>query len=232
MADMSGPTRERVRAALPAAPMIGALEALRCLADNRGMSPTQRETINSPGLVQWSQGERDAEGALLLPPIDVLEGHDTAGLNPRRLQGKLGKMVNAATSTSFRDAPGNLLEAYRPPEADDPFGGIETSDFALPHHRSMTGGGALECLRVQPFDCTRTIPANIFVRVATILRHRTIHYTRAPLWGEGHRHALRAYILKVGFPRYSGPTAGTRDGETSEATGSKAHGGERRAVHR
>lgn len=99
-----------------------------------------------PGLVQWIQGEKGVEGALPPPPIGILEGHDSASLNPRRLQRKLGKLISTATFRSFRGALDNLPEAGKPPEADDPFGRIEILDFAQACHRSMTGGVALACL--------------------------------------------------------------------------------------
>lgn len=72
LADLSGPIRERVRTERPAAPMIGALgKASRCLADEWGVPAAQQAAIIFPWLVQLAQRERDAEGALPLPPIGV-----------------------------------------------------------------------------------------------------------------------------------------------------------------
>lgn len=106
MADMSRPVGERVRNVLPAALMIGALG--EGLADDGGVLHAQQKTAISPGLVQCAQGERDAEGALPPPPIKMLEGHNSVGLNTRKLPGNLGKLVNVATFASFRDPLGNL----------------------------------------------------------------------------------------------------------------------------
>lgn len=97
------------------------------------------------------------------PPIEVLERHDFEGLNPRRLQWKLGTLVNAPKFGSFRDALSNLPEAGRSPVAHDPFVGIETCDSASARHRSMTGGGPLACLRAQLFDHARKILASEYV---------------------------------------------------------------------
>lgn len=83
-------------------------------------------------------GEREAEGPLPLPPVGVLEKHGSAGLEPRRRQGKLGKLVNVATFASFRSALGNLVEVDESPGADDPFEGIETRDAVLPRHASIS----------------------------------------------------------------------------------------------
>lgn len=101
--------------------MIGVLgKALRCLTDERWV----------PGLVQPAQREMDAEGPLPPPPIGLLQGHDSVGLNPRQLQGKLGNLVNAATYARIRDALASLPEADRPPEVDDSFRGLEARDHA------------------------------------------------------------------------------------------------------
>lgn len=96
----------------------------------------QQATAISPGFVQWAQGDRNAEGELPPPPIGVLEGHDSTGMDPRQLQGKLSKSVNAATFDRFHDALLNLPETRRPPEENVSFGGGETRDFAhaLPEH--------------------------------------------------------------------------------------------------
>lgn len=128
----------------------------------------------------------------------MLEGHDSTGLNPPLLQRKLGNLVNAATFTSFRDALGNLPGASRPPEAGNPFRGIETRDFARARHRCMMGGGALAFLRVHVRSWPNHAAKEICFHVTTILERRTIYYIRVPfLWSKGRRHAPRAYMRKV-----------------------------------
>lgn len=130
---------------------------MRCLADDGGVPPAKQKTFIFPGLIKQVQGEREAEGALPWPPVEVLEGHEFAGLNPRRLHEKPEIMANTATFTGSCDDLGTLPEASRPPEADDPFG-YETCYFVLACHRSMTRGGALACLQIG-------------VHVATIFTH-------------------------------------------------------------
>lgn len=111
MVDMSGPIGKRARTEGPVAPMIGPLgEAPRCLADNGAVPPAQQEIVISPGLVQWVQGETEAEGELPLPPIGVLEEHDSPGLNPRRLQTKPSlqrSLVSVLRLANYQRQPGH-----------------------------------------------------------------------------------------------------------------------------
>lgn len=114
LAVVSRPIREGMRSEPPAAPTIGAIgEALRCLAKIGEGAAAQQAAVISPGFFQWAQGERGVEGALLPLPIGVLEGHDSAGLNPRRLQGNLGNLVNnAATFACFHGALASLPQGF------------------------------------------------------------------------------------------------------------------------
>lgn len=127
------------------------------------MPAAQHATVTSPGPIQWVQEEKDTEGVLPPPPIGVLEGHGSATLNPRWLEGNLGRVVNTAIFTRFRGGLANLPEAGSLPDADDSRSGIKTHDVALARHRSVTGSGAPACLQVQPFKHARTISASEYV---------------------------------------------------------------------
>lgn len=150
--------------------MIGALgKVLRCLEDKRESATraTRDRHLPRAGLMDTrTEGKKGAEDTLPPPLIGVLKEHDPAGLNPRLLQGKLAKLVNTSTFASFRGALDNLLEAGRPPEVDDSFGGIEARDFPLERHRSMARGAALVCMRVQPFDHARAIAASQYMPIS------------------------------------------------------------------
>lgn len=80
-------------------------------------------------------GRRNAKVALSLPSIRVIGGHNSTGINRRRLQSKLGKTINATFDRSL-DALTNLPDTGMPPETDES-SGIEKRDFAQAYHRGM-----------------------------------------------------------------------------------------------
>ena len=56
-----------------------------------------------------------------------------------------------------------LPEDAGPSGSNDVFGGIETRDIAKARQRSLSGSGAVACLRARPMDPPRIIPASEFV---------------------------------------------------------------------
>ena len=163
---LTGPIGDQVRANIPAAPMVRSLgNGLSDLLNTTGIAEEALAAVLPAGLVAWAIGPRDEDGELVEPGIDVLCGHDRPGMGRRRLQGELGKLINADAADAFANSLDRLPEPGRPPGPDDPFGGVETRDLAKARHRSMSGPGALACLRAQPFDARLVIPPDEFVRM-------------------------------------------------------------------
>ena len=163
---LTGSVGNYVRGNLPNAPLVRSLgRGLRDVLATTSVTAEALSAVLPAGLVAWANGPTGEDGELAAPTIDVLCGHDLPGTGKRRLQGKLGKLINGDALETFVASLDHLPAAGRRPAPDDPFGGVETSDLAKARHRSMSGPGALACLRAQPSDARLVIPADEFVRM-------------------------------------------------------------------
>lgn len=96
--------------------------------------------------------------------------------------------------TRFLDV---LPEAGRPPEVENPYGGLEKWNPARTRHRSLCNLGALTCLRVQSFDSLHVAyPSDFvlmgprFLEVELLLTARYLRRSTA--------HAMRRYAPNQG----------------------------------
>ena len=77
----------------------------------------------------------------------------------------LGQHVTRVRYQRYVASLDQLPEEAGPSGSNDVFGGIETRDLAKARQRSLSGPGAVACLRARPVDPARIIPASEFVSI-------------------------------------------------------------------
>ena len=75
----------------------------------------------------------------------------------------LGQHVTRVRYQRYVASLDQLPEEAGPSGSNDVFGGIETRDLAKARQRSLSGPGAVACLRARPVDPARIVPASEFV---------------------------------------------------------------------
>ena len=127
---LTGSIGDYVRDTLPNAPLVRSLgRSLRDVLATTSVTAEALSAVLPAGLVAWANGPTGEDGELAAPTIDVLCGHDLPGTGKRRLR-KLGKLINGDALETFVASLDHLTAAGGRPAPDDPFGGVETSDFA------------------------------------------------------------------------------------------------------
>ena len=105
------------------------------------------------------------ERASWLSDVEVLPAHDGETTSSHKAQHNLGEQVNRGRYQRYVASLDQLPEEAGPSGSNGVFGGIETRDLAKTRQRSLSGPGAVACLRAKPVDPTRIIPASEFVSI-------------------------------------------------------------------
>ena len=141
-ADLTGPLGDTLRRWFPESITIAQRgNSLREIRDTRGVSQEAMAGIAPESWLEWGPG---AEGDLAPrpPEADMLTAHDATSTNSRKVQQKLGKLVNqrrhAACAASLEELP----ETARPTGPADPMSGSEVEAPYQARCRSLQGAGA------------------------------------------------------------------------------------------
>ena len=97
--------------------------------------------------------------------VEVLPAHDGETISSHKVQHKLGQQVNRVQYQRYVASLDQLPEEAGPSGSNDVFGGIDTRDFAKTRQRSLSGPGAVACLRARPVDQARIISASEVVSI-------------------------------------------------------------------
>ena len=89
----------------------------------------------------------------------MLAAHNAITTNSRKVQQKLGKLVNRYRHAAHAASLEEFQQTVYPPSPGDPMGGTETKALARARYRSLQGAGAAACLQARPTDSLRVIPA-------------------------------------------------------------------------
>ena len=111
--------------------------------------------------------------------VEVLPAHDGETISSLKAQHKLGQQVKRYQR--YVASLDQLHEKAGPSGSNDVFGGIESRYPAKARQRSLSGPGAVACLRARPVDPVRIIPASEFVSIGRrFLRMEEPIATRCP----------------------------------------------------
>ena len=138
--------------------------SLRENPDTRGITKEAIAGIPPESWLEWGLGE-EGSPTPRPPETDMLAAHDAVSTNSRKVQQKLGKLVNQGRHAARTASMGQLLERAHPPGPDDSLGRSETKAFAKARYGSLQGAGATACLWARPTDSRRVIPATEFVGI-------------------------------------------------------------------
>ena len=98
--------------------------------------------------------------------VELLPAHDAETISSHKAQYKQGQQVNRLLYQRYVASLDKLPEEAGPSASNDVFGGIGTRYLTKTRQRSLSGPGAVACLRLRSVDPARIIPASEFVSIA------------------------------------------------------------------
>ena len=103
------------------------------------------------------------KGASGQSDVEVLPAHEAQTTSSDKARHKLGQQVNRIRYQRYLGSPDQLPGEAGASGSNDVFSENETRDLARARRRSLSGPGAVACLRARSVDPARIIPASEFV---------------------------------------------------------------------